>query len=364
MTQLILHIGHPKTGTTALQTVLSTNADRLLEAGILYPTKAKPPFHNHALAKPALTGCDDHVIRGRYGLEGEKLRRLSEGYWDSIKAEAKQHSHDTLILSWEWFWDVDAARSEYFRKRLLEVCDHITAVGYLRDPARFFLSMMNQRIRMFRGILLFQKDYYRSVIDAYQQNGFETSMNVFESAHFANGDIVSDFCTKYLRPDLPALARGGKAERSNESISNEAMVILQEVARTHSTSSPVAAPDTKNSRRSKTVRIVHEADRALGGNLRPSLKPEIEAALVARSTDLIWLRDEAGIRFANVDYDLVGTTGHPDLASLHKVEDFSPVDLDRLAALRVMTDRQIARVYGRKEPVYSLIRRWFGSAVP
>ncbi|MCO5147275.1 MAG: hypothetical protein M9895_13995 [Aquamicrobium sp.] len=364
MTHLILHIGHPKTGTTALQTVLSTNADRLLEAGVLYPTKAKPSFHNHALAKPALTGCDDHVIRGRYGLEGDELRRLSERYWDSVKAETKQHSHDTLILSWEWLWDVDAARSEYFRKRLLEVCDHITAVGYLRDPARFFLSMMNQRIRMFRGILLFQEDYYRSVIDAYRENGFETSINVFESAHFANGDIVTDFCTKYLRPDLPALERGGNAERGNESISNEAMVILQEVARAHSTSSPDASPDARDSRRSKTVRIVYEADRALGGNLRPSLKPEIEAAQVARSTDLIWLRDEAGIQFANVDYDLVGTTGHPDLASLHSVEDFSPIDPDRLAALRAMTERKIARVYGRGAPVYSLVRRWFGSTTP
>lgn len=359
MTHLVLHIGHPKTGTTALQTVLSANADRLLKVGVLYPRKAQPLLHNHSLSKPALTERDDHVIRRRYGLDGDALRQLSERYWTQLKAEARAHPHNTIVLSWEWFWDTDTARAQGFRQRLSEICDRATVVGYLRDPARLFLSWINQKSRGFQEISLFPTDYYRSVIEAYQTNGFEAvSMNAFESSQLFEGDIVTDFCKKYLPEGIPSLERGNAAERSNESVSNEAVVLLQEIAATYIMSSP----DIRDSRRGKIVRVLREADHALGGNLKPSLKPEIADALVARSADLIWLRDEAGIRFTNVDYGLVGTTGHPELDSLHRVEDFSPVDPERLAALRAMTERKIARIHAGNNVVRSFFHRWVGGA--
>lgn len=357
VTHLILHIGHPKTGTTALQTVLSANADRLLKAGVLYPSKARPLFHNHALAKPALTGRDDHVIRRRHGLEGEALRRLSERYWTAVKAEAQAHPHETIVLSWEWFWDAGTARAEGFRHRLSDICDKVTVVGYLRDPARLFLSWMNQKSRGFQEISLFPADYYRSVAEAYRTNGFEAvSMNAFESSQLAMGDIVADFCGKYLPETVPALERGTAAERSNESVSNEAAALLQEMSAAYGT----ASPDRKDPLRGKIVRILREADRALGGTLKPSLKPRIADALVARAADLIWLRDEAGIRFTDVDYGLVGTTGHPDLASLRRVADFSSVDPERLAALRAMTEPTIAQIHRPDSAVRSIFRRWVG----
>ena len=356
MTHLILHIGHPKTGTTALQTVLSANAERLLTAGVLYPTKAPPLFHNHSLAKPALTGRDDHVIRRRNGLSGEALRQLSERYWADVRAEAQAHPHQTVILSWEWLWDAETARAEGFRDRLSAICDTVTVVGYLRDPARLFLSWMNQKSRGFQDISLFPADYYRSVVEAYRMSGFEAvSMNAFETAQLAGGDVVADFCGKYLPPALPALERGTAAERGNESVSNEAAALLQEMAVAYGT----ASPDRKDPLRGKIVRALREADRALGGDLKPSLKPRIADALVARAADLTWLRDEAGIRFADVDYGLVGTAGHPDLSALRKVADFSPVDPERLAALRAMTEPKIARIHGRGA-VRSIFRRWAG----
>jgi hypothetical protein len=127
-------------------------------------------------------------------------------------------------------------------------------------------------------------------------------------------------------------------------------------------SNPHSGYITQGRLRSELACNLREADHALGGNLKPSLRPEIADALVARSADLIWLRDEAGIRFTNVDYGLVGTTGHPELDSLHRVEDFSPVDPERLAALRATVERKIGQTDARSSTVRSFFHRWIGGA--
>lgn len=353
MAHLILHIGHPKTGTTALQSTLLANADRLLQAGVLYPTDTMEGSHSHkhGLVKPYLTGRENFSLHRKTGLKGEALRQLSERYWALYKAETQRRPHDTLILSCEGLWAVPAPQEPGFRERLAEVCDRVTVVGYLRSPARRFLSQMNQNVRMFRGVKVPRSEYYRPVVEAYAREFDTIALNAFEPVRLAEGDIVADFCLKYLPADLPPLERDA-AERVNESVSNEALAIIDDIRR----NLPTLPPKVKDRRRAKVVELLRQADREVGGTLRPSLKPEITAALVARSLDLVWLRDEAGVRFEDVDYDLVGTTGHPDLAKLRRVEKVCPIDLDRLAALRALTDREVARIF-KLGPLQTLLRR-------
>ena len=336
---LILHIGHPKTGTTALQSVLAANAARLLEVGVLYPTAATPVSHKHELAKPYLTGRENGAIRRRTGLEGEALARLSERYWSSLKAEIR-HPHNIIVLSAEGLWAVPARRWPSFSERLSEICDNVTVVAYLRSPARRFLSQMNQRVRMFRGVLLPPPEYYRSVVEAYRENGFDSiKLNVFEPASLVGGDIVADFCQKYLPAELEPLDRES-VERGNESVSNEALAILDETRRRYP-----ALPNSAIDRgRAKMVALLRAADRDIGGNLRPSLKPGVANAIVAGAKDLCWLRDHCGVQFKDVDYDLAESTGHAALGEMRRVSDFCPIDAERLDALRAITGRKIKRL--------------------
>ncbi|MGI9369243.1 MAG: hypothetical protein ACR2O2_10450, partial [Ruegeria sp.] len=48
--ELILHIGHPKTGTTTLQQTFKKNRDFLEKQGILYPMQSSQ--YNHKLIVP------------------------------------------------------------------------------------------------------------------------------------------------------------------------------------------------------------------------------------------------------------------------------------------------------------------------
>lgn len=356
MSHLILHIGHPKTGTTALQTVLSANKRQLLAAGVLYPTRTTPKSYNHLPALPYLTARESRALKRRTGLSGEELGALSHRYWRSLEEEVQASPHQTLVLSAESFWGVSRSRAPSFRDRLRSVCDTVKVVAYLRSPARRFLSQTNQNVRMFRAPTLPPALYFEPVIKAYRADGFEhMSLNVFESSSLLQGDVVTDFCAKYLPPTLPPLDRS-TSEKGNESVSSEALVILGDLAAQQLS----ASPDTLARRRADVVEYLRAVDAELDGNLRPVLKAGIAEALVARSLDLPWLRDQCGVLFEDVDYDLVGTSGHVDLNGLHRVEDFCVIDSDRLAALRGRTKREIARIMGAEHTVRRLIRRLVG----
>jgi hypothetical protein len=350
LTRLILHIGHPKTGTTALQSVLSANAATLLRAGVLYPTASDPGYHKHILSKPYLTGTENPTLHRRTGTRGDALAEISLRYWRRLRAECAATPHERLVLSCEGFF-VRSERPD-FRQRLGAICDHVTVAAYLRSPAKRVLSQMNQNLRMFREFVLPPAEYYRPVLETYMLGGFETlSLNVFDPAQMADGDIVTDFVRKYLPENLPPLVRD-QVERSNESVSNEALTILAELpARWNLTESSRGDP-----RRGKAVALIRDADRRVGGTRRPSFKPEIAEAIVARSVDLPWLRDVGGVTFDDVDYAAIGRSDLPDLTGLRHVKDFCPVDPQRLAALRDLTDAPLARLYGGR------LRGWVAAA--
>ncbi|NNM01420.1 MAG: hypothetical protein HKO62_11760 [Gammaproteobacteria bacterium] len=328
MTTLVLHIGHPKTGSTALQHALSSTADVLMGHSVLYPTQAEPRSEKHALATPYLTGFEYQALRRRTGLEGEALRMLSADYWDSVVSEVRAVNPECLILSNEGFWLVPRNRLRAFREKLDEVCDSVTVCAYLRSPAARFLSQMNQDVRMFREIAPPAPDYYRTVIEAWQSAGFERcSWRVYSSARLIDGDIVADFCAEYLPPavsarDLP------RHPGANQSVSSEALAVLQRLQRDR------PGQGARDPERARIVALVRAADTAAGGQRRPKLKPEIEASLVAGCTDLHWLREHCGINFDDVDMARAASGATVDLAGLSHVEDFCLIDQERAETLQ------------------------------
>jgi hypothetical protein len=88
VTTLILHVGPHKTGTTALQAALATNADLLARFGVLYPTTGRSG-DSHADLAPALRDAFPGAeVRVSY-----RLRRLSR-LWPAHWAELVKHGQD------------------------------------------------------------------------------------------------------------------------------------------------------------------------------------------------------------------------------------------------------------------------------
>ena len=66
--------------------------------------------------------------------------------------------------------------------------------------------------------------------------------------------------------------------------------------------------------------------------------------MIARSADLIWLRDERGIEFPDVDYSLVGSETKIDLESIQEIAALCPLNPSRLSELRNMIANQFPKL--------------------
>ena len=352
MPRLLLHIGHPKTGTTALQSVLSANAKTLLKnASALYPTQTEPTEFKHAFAIPWLFQADNESIRRRAKASGDQLKEISKQYWHSLISEVQTTNHNISILSAEGFWsiinDAPQGQADFFRHKLYEIASHITVIAYLKSPARYFLSKINQNLRNFRLVKLPSANYLSEAMQDWERIRFNSySWRIFDRTLLANQDIVDDFCIHYLPSTLKAadLTREG-VEQANSSVSNEALAILEELARTH----PILTSNIYDSRRHKIVRILRQFDRAVGGELRPSLKESAAAGIVKRCSDLGWLQNR-GLSFPDIDPAWIHqtpTTNLPDTFTC--VSDFCPIDSDRLAELRGVAGEAIEALF-RPEP--------------
>ncbi|MBV2352060.1 hypothetical protein KUL97_10120 [Synechococcus sp. HK05] len=350
MTRLLLHIGHPKTGTTALQSVLSANAKKLLdEASILYPTRTTPSEYKHAFAIPWLLGLENEAIRRRGRCKNEHLKKLSQRYWESLVQEIRDTRPEHLILSAEGFWILRKASEEkigFFREAIQSIASEVSVAGYLKSPASYFTSMINQKLRNYREVFLPRPNYYRSAIQAWESVGFNHySWRIFDRSQLSNGDIIDDFCTHHLPPTFQAesLNREG-VEQANSSVSNEALIILEELVQER----PILRENIYDHRRSKVVDILRDADRSVGGQCRPSLTEQAKASIIRRSHDLDWLR-ERGLNFPDVDPVLINTAPREDDPECFTcIADYCPINAERLGALRSVSARRIDALFNPK----------------
>ena len=137
-------------------------------------------------------------------------------------------------------------------------------------------------------------------------------------------DIVEDFRTAIM----PEIGEPLPASRLNETMSAEAMAILQDRRRTQ-------FPNENGVFKSETNALIArllEQDKAVAGWRAPTLRPEIQGAISACAVDAPWLKENYGIVFDGFDY---GAVGAQDVAGLEKarVEDICIVDQDRLRLL-------------------------------
>ena len=184
----------------------------------------------------------------------------------------------------------------------------------------------------------------------------EYSWLIFERCILQNKGIIDDVCTYCITESLDqtTLTREG-VEQANSSISNEALVILEEIT----AAQPILQQNLYDQRRYKIINRLKQADQAIGGQSRPSLKESAAAAIVHRSNDLSWLQ-ERGLRFPDIDQTWLNQSSDNDIPDTFTcVSDFCPVDANRLTDLRAEVGKSIEGLFqsGPKFFVWPFQRR-------
>ena len=143
---LYLHIGHYKTGTTALQWFLNANEAYLAKNGLAYCKKLEK-FNKHSrLAFSILKAVGVKSL-----MHGYKLDTPPKDFWDTLFDEVRASPYPAMIVSTEEFMRI----GEYPKAARL-LADQLARAGdidirvivYLRSPQAHLTSWYNQLIKM------------------------------------------------------------------------------------------------------------------------------------------------------------------------------------------------------------------------
>jgi hypothetical protein len=137
--RLFLHIGYPKTGTTAIQESLFLSRDKLVDFGLLYPATGLARFSHHQFPW-VLTGD-----------ERRDARLTADNLFETLQSELESSAPetDTVISSEGFIFALPPEKAENYFRRLF---DEIVLVVYVRQPMRWIQSDYNQGVKGFRRL--------------------------------------------------------------------------------------------------------------------------------------------------------------------------------------------------------------------
>ena len=299
----ILHIGMPKTGTTALQDCLRASRPYLAERGILYPQN--PPgcsFNNHRMLVFGFLPFEKlpRHIRSHKQYTKENYLEKHEEFLEFLYDQAAQTRPTCMILSSETlFGSLNAAGRRALPEALRPLGERITVAAYLRQPSEHYVSGLQQRLRQSSDLGLVKAPLFmrhlRRYVEAFGKEAVVP--RVYERSALRNGDIIDDFLGTHLAEAPVDLAKLTRKAGGNTSLSAESMDLMRRYRRAFHR----GADDVSTSDSTGLVRALRRSDQATGAG-KPRLRPEVAEFIDYSWSDPLRLRDEYGIVFPRLDY--------------------------------------------------------------
>ncbi len=220
MKKIYLHIGSPKTATTAIQDCLARNANFLCKNfGIFYPQSGRNVNAHHPLAADLRTLFNKDKIPDH--CYGNNKRGKN---WDNLlcEIEKKGRGSQKIILSSEDFFVLyrtgNLASLKYIQQKLKSY--RVIIIVYLRRQDLFIDSLFNQAIkatiqhdikpsRIINSHPVTRQNYF-NIVSAWSQVFGKQNVIIrpFERKKFLGDDIIKDFfsqidCHKVVLPYQP-----------------------------------------------------------------------------------------------------------------------------------------------------------------
>lgn len=178
---ILIHVGPPKTGTSAIQFWLHQNVKYLSENDIFYP------LHNLSS-----NGVSSGNLREIYDVLPDKSMQLNHGKVKSLLSEFEKGSYTTLLLS-----------SEFFTNKLeeLKTC-FVSAkfIFYMRNPIEVRESNYNQSVKRHGKIALLKLSYnghvphLKKLVTFSEKFGCgDIILKFYGKSFFSRHNIISDF---------------------------------------------------------------------------------------------------------------------------------------------------------------------------
>jgi hypothetical protein len=300
--KLFLHIGMPKAGSTALQQTLGAAAADLEPKGICFPVGHGLPKNHNML----VGGFLEHeklprLFRQIYANDDRRMRRDFRNFMAGLLARIATSKAHTIVLSGEMlFRKMGPRKIAALRDMLQPFADQITVMAYVRSPAQFYMSQVQQVLKASHKIVEPGPRLYRGPLESYEALTDDIRVVPYAREGLYGGDIARDFLHR-LSPKLGDILRDEQICQSNQTISAEGIDILQKYRKYgHPEENGTFTPDT-----GEVINLIAEAEAEIGGFTKPVVHEHVRDYLSCASVDLLWLRDRHGITFGDIDYDRI-----------------------------------------------------------
>jgi hypothetical protein len=148
--QILLHIGVPKTGTTALQAALASSRKELTKQNVLYPSQWRNAHHRAAWA----------VTEKTWGWKGRGGTTTPIKHWNALVRETKKNK--SVVLSSEFFCEANESQVKKIVSDL--TLDRLQVVITLRPFGKLLPSAWQQYLKY--GVKLTYPQWLTAILQA------------------------------------------------------------------------------------------------------------------------------------------------------------------------------------------------------
>jgi hypothetical protein len=217
----VLHIGAPKTGSTALQRFLASNREELRSQGYLYPAAALRADGHHDLAFLSGGGYPEWAVA-----QGESLDSLVDG----LREEIARHDGPVILSSENFYLLCEPDDVAQLMRRLGFVPEgSVQVLIYIRRQDEAHLSWYNQAVKAqgFAGTIAdsiagaWDLWDYANRLDRWERafGARQINVRVYQESTLHGGEIRRDICHALsLRPERLAFPQHRANTKLNRSV--------------------------------------------------------------------------------------------------------------------------------------------------
>lgn len=151
-----IHIGMPKTGSSALQKTFSRFRDTLRANGLLYPNLGAPGLpigrnivDTHSALKIAFSGSHELYNHVRLGINSAEAREAYKAeHLARLDEQIDAFGGRTLVLSAETLFGMDEEGAAVMTDYLRRTTEAVKVVCYVRHPVSYRISFGQQQIKV------------------------------------------------------------------------------------------------------------------------------------------------------------------------------------------------------------------------
>nr|WP_300309228.1 hypothetical protein [Halomonas sp.] len=322
--KVLIHIGMPKSGSTAIQNMLRQNMQSLLSQGIYFPLS--PIKENDNQAVVALCRDKEDLPRDIYNrckdLSQEEIDNLMLLWLENVGKKCNDESINTVVISSEYLFSCTDSEIRKLKKCLTEHLGDVEfeVVCYARDPINYWTSLVKQLLKADYSLVFDPEINYSSLL-SYKRIFRNLKVFDFSDKESYGGDIAYHFF------ELLGCHRDGMDlqldNRSNESFSTEAASINREFRK--SRFKDRNGVFTEESRR--FLRVLSNADKSMEKPQGSGLVDNIKNIVYSRNIKSIeMLKNEFDINYSESSIEVVDSSGD---ISLESIDDLFYVDHTR-----------------------------------